>query len=282
MPARWATTRLQNVQRRGRRFAGYLLDLTAFFLAAFLAFDLRFDGALPSQYVHAVKIAVFVWAAAKSMAFIVFAVRWGHWRYTSTSDVVRILLANSLGSLLGGTLIYALLGTWGVPRSIYILEWQISCLLTLGARFAVRLVVAARTVHPSGGKQVRTLIYGAGAAGLALVRELEQNESLKYEVVGLLDDDPRKGDLVFQGKRVLGTGESLSKWVEKHRIKQLLIAIPSATGPQMVRILQFATDAKMEYKMVPSLGELLQDADLGRQIRDVAVEDLLGRKARAA
>ena len=112
MPARWATTRLQNVQRRGRRFAGYLLDLTAFFLAAFLAFDLRFDGALPSQYVHAVKIAVFVWAAAKSMAFIVFAVRWGHWRYTSTSDVVRILLANSLGSLLGGTLIYALLGTW--------------------------------------------------------------------------------------------------------------------------------------------------------------------------
>ncbi len=278
MPARWATTRLQNVQRRGRRFAGYLLDLTAFFLAAFLAFDLRFDGALPSQYVHAVKIAVFVWAAAKSMAFIVFAVRWGHWRYTSTSDVVRILLANSLGSLLGGTLIYALLGTWGVPRSIYILEWQISCLLTLGARFAVRLVVAARTVHPSGGKQVRTLIYGAGAAGLALVRELEQNESLKYEVVGLLDDDPRKGDLVFQGKRVLGTGESLSKWVEKHRIKQLLIAIPSATGPQMVRILQFATDAKIEYKMVPSLGELLQDADLGRQIRDVAVEDLLGRK----
>ena len=110
------------------------------------------------------------------------------------------------------------------------------------------------------------------------MRELEQNESLKYEVVGLLDDDPRKGDLVFQGKRVLGTGESLSKWVEKHRIKQLLIAIPSATGPQMVRILQFATDAKIEYKMVPSLGELLQDADLGRQIRDVAVEDLLGRK----
>jgi FlaA1/EpsC-like NDP-sugar epimerase len=62
------------------------------------------------------------------------------------------------------------------------------------------------------------------------------------------------------------------------RIERVLIAIPSATGPQMVRILQLATDAKVDYKMVPSLGELLHDADLGRQIRDVAVEDLLGRQ----
>jgi len=98
------------------------------------------------------------------------------------------------------------------------------------------------------------------------------------EVAGLIDDDPRKSDLVFQGKRVLGPGESLSKWVEKRQIKRVLIAIPSATGPQMVRILKLVTSAKVEYKMVPSLGELLQDGDLGRQIRDVAVEDLLGRK----
>lgn len=278
MPARWAATRLYNFRRGGRRFLGYLLDLTAFFLAAFLAFELRFDGALPHQYFHALKIAVFIWAAAKSMAFIVDAVPWGHWRYTSTSDIVRIVLANSLGSVLGGTLTFSLLGGWSVPRSIYILDWLISCVLTLGARLAVRLVVASRRAHLAEEKQIRTLIYGAGAAGLALVRELEQNESLQYEVVGLLDDDPRKGDLVFQGKRVLGTGESLTKWVERRGVERVLIAIPSATGPQMVRILQLATDAKVEYQMVPSLGELLQDADLGKQIRDVAVEDLLRRQ----
>ncbi len=79
-------------------------------------------------------------------------------------------------------------------------------------------------------------------------------------------------------KRVLGTGDDLGALVQKHAIKRVLIAIPSATGPQMVRILKLATDAKVEYKMVPSLGELVQGAELGKQIREVAVEDLLGRK----
>ena len=115
----------------------------------------------------------------------------------------RIFLWNSLGSLLGGTLIYALLGTWGVPRSIYILELGYFVPSNSGSEICSSLGLSrSHGSHPSGGKQVRTLIYGAGAAGLALVRELEQNESLKYEVVGLRDDDPRKGDLVFQGKRL--------------------------------------------------------------------------------
>ncbi len=278
MPSRLPATRLRNALRRGRRFLGYLLDLAAFSFSAFVAFELRFDGAVPSQYLHPMEIAVCIWVVAKSMAFLVGGVRWGHWRYTSHNDVARIVLANSLGSLLGGTLIFLLFGLGSIPRSILILDWLVSCLLTLGARLAVRLVVTSRKADRTGAEQTRVLIYGAGAAGLALIRELEQNESLIFEVVGLIDDDLSKADLVFQGKRVLGTGEILGKWVEKHRIKLILIAIPSATGPEMVRILQLATDANVEYKMVPSLGELLQDSELGKQIRNVAVEDLLGRK----
>jgi len=140
------------------------------------------------------------------------------------------------------------------------------------------MVVNTRKLDRVEGDQVKTLIYGAGASGLALVHELLQNQSLNCEVVGLIDDDRQKTGLALQGKRVLGTGETLGTWVRKHEIKQVLIAIPSATGPQMVRILKFATDAGVEYKMVPSLGELLQGAELGKQIREVAVEDLLGRK----
>jgi FlaA1/EpsC-like NDP-sugar epimerase len=278
MPARWAIIRLSNARSAGRRVLGYLVDLVAFLLAAFVGFALRFDGILPDEYRHVLGTAICIWAVAKSMAFFIGSVRWGHWRYTSVNDVVRIVLANSLGSLFGGAFIVFVLGVGTVPRSVYVLDWLVSCLLTLGARLAVRLIVTARRAVRAGARQTRTLVYGAGAAGLALVRELQQNESLMCEVAGLIDDDPRKSDLVFQGKRVLGPGESLSKWVEKRQIKRVLIAIPSATGPQMVRILKLVTSAKVEYKMVPSLGELLQDGDLGRQIRDVAVEDLLGRK----
>jgi FlaA1/EpsC-like NDP-sugar epimerase len=265
-------------RRRGRGVLAYLTDLTVFLFATFVAFELRFDGGLPPRYFHAMEASACILAAAKLAAFMAATVRWSHWKYTSPSDVLRIVLANSLGSLLGGSAIYFVLGQSTVPHSIYILDWLVSCLLTLAVRLAARVIVTARRVDRAGDKRTRVLIYGAGAAGQALVRELGQNESLMYQVKGLIDDDHRKSDLVFQGKRVLGTGETLGKVVEKHCINQVLIAIPSATGPQMVRILQLATDAKVEYKMVPSLGELLQGTDLGKQIRNVAVEDLLGRQ----
>ena len=278
MPARRSTTRRYIMFRTVRRLLGYLLDLAAFSLCAFVAFGLRFDGRPPSQFIHPWVTATCIWAVAKSIAFVLCRVSWGHWRFTSTREVVRLILANLLGSLFGGSYILLSLGLGAVPRSIFLIDFLVCCALTLTTRLSVRLAVATHKVDRTQGERTRTLIYGAGAAGMALVREVLQNDSLMCHVVGLIDDDPRKADLVFQGKRVLGTGEKLTACVQKRRIERLLIAIPSATGPQMVRILKLATDAKVEYKMVPSLGELLQDSDLGKQIRDVAVEDLLGRK----
>jgi FlaA1/EpsC-like NDP-sugar epimerase len=252
--------------------------LAAFALSTIFAFELRFDGALPTQYFLPMGMALCIWSAAKSAAFIVGAVSQGSWRHTSVFDAVRIVLANSAGSILGGLIIFHLTRPFGIPRSVYILDWIISCLLTLGGRLAARVVVTAISTSSVEGERANTLIYGAGAAGLALLWELRQNQSLMCDVIGIVDDDPSKVGLVLDGKRVMGTGESLGALVQKHAIKRVLIAIPSATGPQMVRILRLATDAKVEYKMVPSLGELIQGTELGKQIREVAVEDLLGRK----
>ena len=265
-------------QRIWRQSIAFSLDLSAFVLSTFLAFELRFDGALPAQYFYPMGVALCIWAAAKSAAFIVGAVSQGSWRHTSIFDAVRIVLANSAGSLLGGLVIFHLIGSWGIPRSVYILDWLISCLLTLGGRLAARVVATAISTSSVEGERANTIIYGAGAAGLALLWELRQNQSLMCDVIGIVDDDQSKVGLVLDGKRVMGTGESLGALVQKHAIKRVLIAIPSATGPQMVRILRLATDAKVEYKMVPSLGELVQGTELGKQIREVAVEDLLGRK----
>jgi FlaA1/EpsC-like NDP-sugar epimerase len=270
--------RQHRAQRIRRRTFAFSLDLSAFVLSTFLAFELRFDGVLPAQYFHPMEVALCIWAAAKSAAFIVGAVSQGSWRHTSIFDAVRIVLANSAGSILGGLVIFHLIGPWGIPRSVYILDWLISCLLTLGGRLAARVVVTAISTSSVEGERANTLIYGAGAAGLALLWELRQNQSLMCDVIGIVDDDQSKVGLVLDGKRVMGTGESLGALVQKHAIKRVLIAIPSATGPQMVRILRLATDAKVEYKMVPSLGELVQGTELGKQIREVAVEDLLGRK----
>jgi FlaA1/EpsC-like NDP-sugar epimerase len=268
-----------NWKRMRNRVAGYLFDGTAFALSTVLAFELRFDFAVPASYLRPMEAALCVWVVAQSAAFIAARVDRGNWRYTSAHDAVRIVLADSAGSVLGGAVIFFLLGRWNFPRSAYILEWLLSCLLVLGGRLAVRVFATTqRMPRGRGSDRTRTLIYGAGSAGLALLWELQLNDALMCDVIGLVDDDPSKAYLRLQGKRVLGTGEDLAVLARKHEVKRVLIAIPSATGPQMMKILKHALDAGVEYKMVPGLGSLIEDAGLGKQLRDVAVEDLLGRK----
>ncbi len=254
-------------------------DLNAFALSALLAFELRFEGSIPAKYLHAFWIALCIWAGAKTILFCAASVNRNYWKYTSVYDAQQIALANSAGSFLAGLLILCLLGPWGIPRSIYILEWIISCFVMLGGRLVTRSITTAKNTRWAQGVGTRTLIYGAGAAGLHLLWELQQNRSLMSDVIGFIDDDPSKAGLKLDGKQVLGTGKALGSLVQKHLIKKILIAIPSATGPQMVRILKLAAETEAEYKMVPSLGDLIQGKELGGQIRNIAVEDLLGRQS---
>lgn len=261
-----------------RHILSLCLDLAAFLCSSIVAFGLQFDGTLSTGLKHPMLIATCVWAVLQSVAFLVFQVSWGHWRYTSTSDAARLLLACSAGSIASSLVLSFLPATSGIPHSVYVLQWMIACVLTLGGRLAVRAAVSMRLLRHADGTRTRTLIYGAGSAASALVLELRHNDTLKCEVIGLIDDAPRNANLNLHGIRVLGTGDSLREIVRKYDIEKILIAIPSITGQQMVRILEHVLDAQVEYKMVPSLGELVQGAELGKQVRDVAVEDLLGRK----
>jgi FlaA1/EpsC-like NDP-sugar epimerase len=273
------SAKLLNLKLIWRRLIGYFLDGAAFALAGVLAFELRFDFVLPANYLRPMEVALCIWVAAKSAAFIAGKADRGGWRYTSAHDAVQIVLANSAGSFISGLVILLLLGPWGIPRSVFILDWLLSCLLTLGGRLVVRVLFTTHR-YPRGTEsdRARTLIYGAGSAGLTLLWELQQNDSLMCDVVGLIDDDPSKARLILNGNRVLGTGDDLAALVRKHAIERVLIAIPSATGAQMVRILKFALDAGVDYKMVPGLGDVIEHAGLDKQLKDVAVEDLLGRK----
>jgi len=261
--------------RRGRI---HVVDLSLFFLSTWTAFELRFDGALPDKYLHPMGIALCVWAVAKSAAFIICSVPRGHWRYSSANAAIRIVIANVVGSTAGGLVIWLGLGLRSIPRSVYFIDWLVCCSLTVGARILYRVLLNAKRTKQGAGEWTETLIYGAGAAGMALVQEFQQNHSLKCHVVGLIDDDPRKADLIVHGKRVLGTGESLQVLTRRYAIERVLIAMPSATAQQLVRVLKLALDANVQHRILPSLGELVQGKQLDQQIRHVAVEDLLGRK----
>jgi hypothetical protein len=125
-----------------RRLLASIMDAAGFAICGCLAFQLRFDGSVPAIYAHGMGEAILIWVAAKSAAFFFGGVNTGYWRYTSLDEAVRIGLANSAGSVVGGMVIILAVRP-GIPRSVYILEWLTSCSLILGTRFAVRLAKSA-------------------------------------------------------------------------------------------------------------------------------------------
>ena len=272
--------RLPQAQRKSAAIArgifAYGIELTAVVVAAVTAFLLRFDFSIPAIYIPVLTVAILVWGPAKlaSFKFLGLDRRWA--RYASMSDLMRVAASNLLGSFLG-FLILMILRT-PVPRSIFAIDLLLCVMITAGLRVTVRLLTdLARPKPVSGDTTRRTIIYGAGNAGASLQRDIQQNPGLPYKVIGFIDDDPRKRGLILQGITVLGTGTELSQIAKNQQADLILIAVPSASGGQMRRIFESCTAAGVPYKTIPGLAEMMEEGGLAGQIRDVAVEDLLGR-----
>jgi FlaA1/EpsC-like NDP-sugar epimerase len=168
-------------------------------------------------------------------------------------------------------------------RSVYLIDLLICFVLTVGTRLLVRLYYEGllKTGRPNEVKRV--LIYGAGAAGMTLIREIRSNHSLGYRVVGLLDDDKHKIGSNLMGVPVLGTGRQAAQIAERYQRRgrpfdEIVIAMPSATGQQMREALANCRATGVPCKTIPSVGGLLTGKVLTSQIRDVSVLDLLGRE----
>ena len=257
------------------RWMARAVQFTIFIVAGVLAFLLRFDLNMRPQYWPHLLAALVVWIPVKILVFQCFGLDRGWWRYASVRDLNRVATANLLASVLG---YLALL--WfapnGFPRSIYILDSLLCFGMTAGVRILVRLASEfSRLPRLAGSK--RALIYGAGDAGVALLREIHQNPGLSYDVVGFIDDDPAKTGRFIHRLKVFGQGADLPAIVASQRVDAVLIALPSATGAQMSTILNHCHGAGVSYKTVPSLADVIEGNCLATQIRDVDVEDLLGR-----
>ena len=129
----------------------------------------------------------------------------------------------------------------------------------------------------TGGRRI--LIYGAGRAGVTLLSEIREHPELGYQVAGFLDDNPLKRDLRMRGVRVWGGRAVLAEVVRRERIEEVLLALPAASGTEIASILEQCHAAKVTTRRIPPLAELMEDRVLVGQIREVRVEDLLGRPA---
>ncbi len=251
-------------------------QISTFICSGLAAFFLQFDFSIPSAYLRDGMVALLVWVAVKSLVFHFADLDRRGYRYVSVADAWRLLYANVAGSIVSYPIIFAFCRSV-FPRSIYLIDLIICITATAGTRVAVRLIAESAQNGHSTKPEKRTLIYGAGDAGITLLREIRNNSRLAYQVCGFLDDQPDKKGVLINGIRVLGGGEKVQGLVQEFRIEVILIAIPSATGFQMTRILELCHAADVECKTVPGLGEIIEGRGLVGQIREVFVEDLLGR-----
>jgi FlaA1/EpsC-like NDP-sugar epimerase len=214
------------------------------------------------------------------------------WRYTSISDLLNIIKASSLSSLI--VVSFILFGTRfeGFSRSVFIIDWCFTILLISGFRLSVRFYFehidrdesgigiksALKPFQKKPSKSKRLLIIGAGDSGEKILREIRDNAQLQYNVVGFLDDDLSKLGKKIHGVPVLSDIQNIGNAIKKVRAEEALIAIPSASSLQMRTIVDICKTNNINFKTIPGMGELINGKITINAIRDVGYRDLLGRE----
>ncbi len=258
-----------------RRWGIVLLHACLVALAYGLAFLLRFDFSLPpdqwDRFLQTLPILLLV----RMAVFSWFHLHDGLWRYVSMHDILAILRAVTISSLIFLAAVLVFFGH-GFPRSVFLLDWVLCLALVGGVRLAMR---ALRETRHGRDRGKRAIIAGAGDAGEMLIREIERSRVMSYDVVGFVDDDLRKQGRQIHGIEVVGTIDQLPLLCQSCQVQEVLIAIPSATSDQRRRIIERCRKSGFPFKTVPPMNELLQGSARIGQLQEVRPADLLGREA---
>src|SRR6478672_715265 len=251
-------------------------------LAFFLAFQLRFlddPHGWPHRYEVLFAQSVGFVVAGKLIVFAAFGLYQKWWRYVSGRDFLTIVRAVAVASALL-VVIFAVAKPFGhtLPRSVEVMDFLLTLLLITGARLAVRLIVE----RPSRGSRLpkhEVLVVGAGSGGQMVVRELQLNPNLGATAIGFVDDDPRKRGMRMLGLKVLGSTKQIATILDETEPDEVVIAIPSAPGLLRGQVVAACREREIRVRTLPTVFELLRGGvQLNKQLREVQVEDVLGRE----
>ncbi|HUI93280.1 MAG TPA: nucleoside-diphosphate sugar epimerase/dehydratase [Chitinivibrionales bacterium] len=259
---------------------GIIILMHAAFAAAALtvSFLLRFDFTLGGQkYYPSFLLSLPVNVVIVLVFSGVFNLYQGIWRYVSVDDLIDIVKASALSSLVFMFVIVLSGRFHGYPRSIYILNFAIFIFLNGGTRVLIRIFRESFVPQVENVRNV--LIVGAGSAGNEIAKTLKSAKRKEYELYGFIDRDPALVGRRIAGLKVLGDLGSVRQHIKKFRIHEIFIAIPEATNKQVEEIIAASKvpDWEVKFKIVPSMLDIMSGKFQLNQIRDVSINDLLSR-----
>jgi len=252
-----------------RRILEVLVDVVLIGLAYASSFVIRFDGDIPAQHLRVLAESLPLVLSFKLIVFAAFGLYGGVWRYVGMRDLLAILRAVTLSSLLSIAAMTMLFRFELFPRTVFVVDWMLLLLLVAGVRVLVRGIHEYLfSLSDTKGKLV--VIVGAGDAGEMVLRELRNNARIGYLPVGFFDDDPDKHGRRIHGVPVLGGRDKIVELVGQLQIDQIMIAIPSAKAESLEGIVRICASTGLPVTVMPSIAELLQEGLRGGSLEAAA------------
>lgn len=254
-----------------------IADILLVNLAVFFALYIRFEGVIPANYLHIfIKTHVIITVIKISINKI-FGLYTSLWSYASIEELVQIFYAVSIGSVT--EYLYGLLFHMSMPRSVNVIAFILTLLFIGGNRLSYRIMRRfKRMVIPINDNKIRVMVIGAGKAGSIVIREMKIHENISYMPVVVVDDDKAKHRSEIHGVPVRGGKSQIAELVEQYRVKEIIVAIPSASKQELSEILNICKKTNCTLKTLPGVYELIDKDVTIKHIRSVSIEDLLERE----
>ena len=264
-----------------RRVCLIIMDSIIVALSSMLALALRFDlniSAIEKDFSNNVLHTLPALIVVSVVVFGFFRIYNSLWEYAGVRELLLIVAASGV-SMGFQTIVIAMMSTH-MPRSYYPLYWVILSIFMCASRVCYRAIRRKKNHVPTlrRRKPTNVMIIGAGAAGTALIREIQESEKLNYRICCVMDSDKRKHGRYVRGIPVVGDRYDIIKNVEKYKIEKIIIALPKLSAKELKPILEICQQTSCEVQKMPGIYQMVNGEVSVTQLKKVEIEDLLGRE----
>lgn len=270
----------EKTQLNIRRIFLVSFDVISIIIAAYGSLLLRFNGPIESQYLHRVNILIGSMILIGLAIFITFRLYHSLWQFASIIELKNIIFA-SIMSAIANILICELTGN-PLPRSCYFIYFLLLVLMVGGSRFIYRFIRLYAARHNIRGRKEqrpleKVMIIGAGVAGEKVYKEILGSKSIYKEVICFIDDEPSKWNRTIHGVSIYGGRDKIIEAVNKYKIEEIMVAMPSASKRDLIDIFNICKKTKCKLKKLPGIYQFINEDVHISDLKEVEIQDLLGR-----
>lgn len=270
----------EKTQLNIRRIFLVSFDVISIIIAAYGSLLLRFNGPIESQYLHRVNILIGSMILIGLAIFITFRLYHSLWQFASIIELKNIIFA-SIMSAIANILICELTGN-PLPRSCYFIYFLLLVLMVGGSRFIYRFIRLYAARHNIRGRKEqrpleKVMIIGARVAGEKVYKEILGSKSIYKEVICFIDDEPSKWNRTIHGVSIYGGRDKIIEAVNKYKIEEIMVAMPSASKRDLIDIFNICKETKCKLKKLPGIYQFINEDVHISDLKEVEIQDLLGR-----